>query len=192
MLKIAFLALFVHGIVALRYIEVGNKNKFPIWIQTQPNNGQPALLNGKIMKVDPNGKFKYDIADGGWAGRLWPKTGCDGSGQNCEFGQSVAPCPAGGCHPPAETKVEFNFKPKGNPAASFYDISLVDGYSLAAEIIPYKDVSCIISFFTWNPTSRVIIKYFIISITNWLAGKSISTRLMRSYRLSSNIWRLST
>lgn len=43
------------------------------------------------------------------AGRFWPKQGCDGSGQNCQVGQSIAPCGRTGCDPPAETKVEFFF-----------------------------------------------------------------------------------
>lgn len=69
-------------------------------------------------------------------GRFWPKSGCDNNGINCEVGQSVSPCPQGGCQPPAETKVEFFFPPSGNGQDVWYDISLVDGYSLAAEIVP--------------------------------------------------------
>lgn len=78
------------------------------------------------------------------AGRFWPKTGCDDSGQNCESGQSVDPCNEGGCDPPADTKVEFFFPPSGDPGAVWYDVSLVDGYSLAAEIVPsIQQDSCI-------------------------------------------------
>lgn len=146
MLRIAFLALFVRGIVALRTIEVNNRNSFPIWIETKGNHGHPSLINGQIIKLNAGGYTKYDIVDGGWAGLLWPKTGCDNNGRNCEFGQSMEPCPAGGCHPPAETKVEFYFPSNGNPQDSFYDISLVDGYSLGAEITPYLNVSS----FTWT------------------------------------------
>lgn len=142
-LKIALLAgLFVvHGIVAQRYIEVKNRHRRPIWIQTQGNRGHAALLNDQIVKLNAGESYTYDITDGGWAGRLWPKTGCDGNGENCEFGQSIPRCPAGGCHPPAETKVEFFFPSNGNPADAYYDISLVDGYSLGAKIIPYNNVS---------------------------------------------------
>lgn len=139
--RIAIFVLFVHGTVALRSIKVRNRYNHPIWIQTQGNNGHPALLNGQIKRLDVGAEFEYKIVDGGWAGRLWPKTGCQANGQNCEFGQSIAPCPAGGCHPPAETKVEFFFPPNGNQKASYYDISLVDGYSLGSEIIPYNNVS---------------------------------------------------
>lgn len=98
-------------------------------------------------------------------GRFWPKSGCDGSGHNCEVGQSVDPCnpgklkffflvfvrcsnefhsSIGGCDPPAETKVEFFFPPAGDPGDVWYDVSLVDGYSLPAEIVPSVQVgSCV-------------------------------------------------
>lgn len=141
MLWIVIIALFVHSCASLRYIEVGNNNGFPIWLQSQPNNNLPPLRGGQIVKLNPGERTKYDIDDGGWAGRLWPKVGCDDGGGNCEFGQSIPPCPAGGCHPPAETKVEFFFPPMNAPQDSFYDISLVDGFSLGSEIIPYQNVS---------------------------------------------------
>jgi len=64
--------------------------------------------------------------------------GCDGSGNNCQVGQSVPPCLSTGCDPPAETKVEFFFPRVNNGQDVWYDISLVDGYSISAEIIPSK------------------------------------------------------
>lgn len=141
MLRIALLALVVHGIVALRYIKVNNWTEKTIWIQTHGNDGHPPLQNGSIVKIDTGARFKYDISDDGWAGQLWPKTGCDDSGQNCEYGQSSAPCPASVCDPPAGTKVEFFFPSNGNAANSNYNISLVDGYSMGAEIVPFENVS---------------------------------------------------
>lgn len=142
MLWFTFIALFcINCIAGLRTIDIGNQNGFPIWIQTQPNDGKPPLRNGEIVLVNPGERTTYDIDDAGWGGRLWAKVGCDESGANCEFGQSVDPCPSGGCQPPAETKVEFFFPPMDSPDASYYDISLVDGFSLASEIVPYKDVS---------------------------------------------------
>lgn len=113
----------VGQIIGLRYIEVGNRNRFPIWIETQTNNNGPPLH--AIVKLPPGARNKYTISDGGWAGRLWAKVGCDDSGHNCEFGQSVPPCPPGGCHPPAETKVEFFFPQVDSPNDAYYDISLV-------------------------------------------------------------------
>lgn len=77
-------------------------------------------------------------------GRFWPKSGCDHTGHNCEAGQSVDPCNPGGCDPPAETKVEFFFPPVNDPYDVWYDVSLVDGYSLPAEIIPsVQQGSCV-------------------------------------------------
>lgn len=117
--------LFIDQIAGLRYIEIGNKNNFPIWIETKPNDNKPPLRNGEIVKLNPNDRTKYDIEDAGWGGRFWAKVGCDESGANCEFGQSVDPCPEGGCQPPAETKVEFFFPPTDSTDDSYYDISLV-------------------------------------------------------------------
>jgi len=70
-----------------------------------------------------------------WAGRMWPKIGCDGGGLNCLFGQSSPPCPSGGCQPPADTKIEFFF-PRNFAGQAWYDISLVDGFSLPVDIVP--------------------------------------------------------
>lgn len=65
--------------VEMRYIEVGNRNSFPIWIQTLTNNNGPPLSN-EIKRINPGGRIKYEIGDNGWAGRLWPKIGCDQNG----------------------------------------------------------------------------------------------------------------
>lgn len=173
---VALVALLVHCTFALRYIEVGNNRGAPIWIQSQPNDGKPPLRGGQIVKLNPSERTRYDIDDGGWAGRLWAKVGCDDGGNNCRFGQSIPPCPPNGCHPPAETKVEFFFPPINSPDASFYDISLVDGYSLAAEIIPFRDVSD-----HSNGSECMSIDEHLLYST----GKSIARRFMHSNWLSS-------
>jgi len=118
-----------------RSIEFTNRCPHDIWIAPLTNNQGPSLPEG-IVRLANGGVRAYSIPDAGWGGRFWPKTGCDGNGQNCEMGQSVPPCNAGGCDPPAETKVEFHFPPAGNSDDVWYDVSLVDGYSLPAEIIP--------------------------------------------------------
>ncbi|XP_031635147.1 thaumatin-like protein 1b [Contarinia nasturtii] len=128
----------VHIVELRRFIEVGNRNIFPIWIETLANANGPKLSN-EIVRINPGGRIKYEISVNGWAGRLWPKFNCNNSGANCEFGQSIPPCPAQGCHPPADTKVEFFFPSENSADRSFYDISLVDGYSLASEIIPVQN-----------------------------------------------------
>lgn len=98
-------------------------------------------MPGGIVRVTSASSSTYQIPNGGWGGRFWPKTNCDGAGQNCETGQSMPPCPSGGCQPPAETKVEFFFPKTGVQENVWYDISLVDGYSLPVDIVPSKQVS---------------------------------------------------
>lgn len=113
MIWIVFLTVaLVENSVALRYIKVANKNSFPIWIETltNPDSSGPPLQ--KVIRVNPGAVQQYNIQDVGWAGRLWPKIGCNNQGNNCVFGQSQPPCPSGGCHPPADTKVfsqKFSF-----------------------------------------------------------------------------------
>lgn len=111
-------------------IKVTSQCSYPIWIET---SGNPTLSGG-IPRLDPGASFTFPIPSGGWeSGRMWPKIGCDGNGQDCVFGQSSPPCPDGGCQPPADTKVEFTIQSNGE---SWYDVSLVDGYSLPAKIVP--------------------------------------------------------
>lgn len=124
-----------------RTIRMNNRCGQAIWIgQTTNNNNAP--LQGGIRRLDANGNTVFSIPDSGWAGRMWPKTGCNNNGEACAFGQSVPPCGPQGCTPPADTKIEFFFPSAQDKNTIWYDISLVDGYSLPAEIIPSKLVSC--------------------------------------------------
>ena len=116
-------------------LSVENSCDFTIWLATTPNFGQQPLPGGNA-RVDPGQKYVYQIPGGGWAGRFWPKINCDASGEACEFGQSSPPCPSQGCQPPADTKVEFYFPSQPPHEDSWYDISLVDGYSLPMRIVP--------------------------------------------------------
>jgi len=125
---------YVVGIQS-RNIEFHNRCDHDVWVQPL-TNAQGPPLGGGIQRLNVGGYYNYAIPNDGWGGRFWPKINCDGQGHNCEFGQSVDPCPDGGCHPPAETKVEFFFPPLNNGYDVWYDISLVDGYSLPVEIIP--------------------------------------------------------
>jgi hypothetical protein len=111
-------------------ITVTSQCSFPIWIGTA---GNPALSGG-IPRLNPGASVTFPIPSTWISGRMWPKIGCDGSGNNCQFGQSVDPCPSGGCQPAANTLVEFTIS---NGQAD-YDISFVDGYSLPVQIVPSK------------------------------------------------------
>ncbi|KAG4078478.1 hypothetical protein HA402_009190 [Bradysia odoriphaga] len=115
-----------------------------IWINPFTSADGPVLGNG-VTPISPNGQVTFTIPDSGWAGRFWPKTGCNSNGQSCTVGQSVPPCPSTGCQPPADTKVEFFYPPKNDAiGAVWYDVSLVDGYSLPMEIIPSRQQgSCV-------------------------------------------------
>ncbi|KAF8062655.1 Glucan endo-1 [Scenedesmus sp. PABB004] len=106
----------------------------PIWLSSTHNTDRMPLPGG-VVKIAQGASYTYDIPSNGWAGRLWPKVGCDDAGTNCAFGDSVPPCPPGGCSPPAETKVEFNWPTDPN-ADCWYDVSLVDGFSLPMRITP--------------------------------------------------------
>lgn len=130
-------------VVGNRQITFVNRCSYPIWISPLTSDNGPQL-DGGIKRLGQNSQTVYNIPASGWKGRFWPKTACDGSGQNCETGQSIAPCPAGGCQPPAETKVEFFYPASTAKDNVWYDISLVDGYSLPVEITPsYKGGSCL-------------------------------------------------
>lgn len=106
-----------------------------------PFTSRNEIALGAVTRMEQNARVTFTIPDSGWAGRFWPKTECDSNGQNCAVGQSVAPCPSTGCQPPAHTKVEFFYPPINNANTVWYDISLVDGYSLPMEIIPSRQVS---------------------------------------------------
>jgi len=125
-----------------RQVGFTNRCGYDIWISPL-TNAQGPMLPGGIQRLGNGASYDYQIANEGWGGRFWPKSGCDANGQNCEVGQSIDPCGPTGCDPPAETKVEFFFPPLGQGEV-WYDVSLVDGYSLAAEIVPtVQQGSCI-------------------------------------------------
>lgn len=122
-----------------RTIRVSNRCRQTIWIgQLTNDNGAP--LPGGVRRLETNADTVYIIPDSGWTGRMWPKVGCNKHGDGCEFGQSIPPCGPLGCTPPAETKVEFHIPSVSSGQGVYYDVSLVDGYSLPAEIIPSRIV----------------------------------------------------
>lgn len=123
-----------------RTIKVNNRCGHPIWIATLTNNNKAALPGG-TPRLGQGQSHTFNIPNSGWAGRMWPKIGCNNQGQACEFGQSIPPCGAHGCQPPADTKIEFFIPSSNDHREIWYDISLVDGYSLPSEIIPSRLVS---------------------------------------------------
>jgi hypothetical protein len=124
-----------------------NNCTVPVWLELENNSdtpGVPVLPRtppGGARNILPlaagEGPVTVTIPAVGWAGRFFPKLGCNAqTGNDCQGGQALNPCPAGGCQPAATTKIEFNYANLATSRDSWYDISLVDGYNLAARITP--------------------------------------------------------
>ena len=113
-----------------------NNCEVEIWVASQPNAGFAVLPGGSEKLPAKGGTVAFSLPSAGWAGRFWPKTGCDLGGESCTTGQAIPPCPPTGCQPPADSKVEFFFPPSGSEKRPYYDISLVDGFSFPMKIEP--------------------------------------------------------
>ncbi|MFO1520063.1 MAG: hypothetical protein U1F57_10435 [bacterium] len=124
---------------------ITNSCQYTIWIQQQ---NMPAGTPS-VVQLNSGTSFDFNIPDAGLAStRFWPKTGCDGSGQNCAIGQSSNPCPAVGCAPPVDSKIEATWgctlsdtsqcaiTPQGNviPPTTDYNASAVDGFTLPFKV----------------------------------------------------------
>ncbi|WP_437336244.1 RICIN domain-containing protein [Sorangium sp. So ce394] len=115
-----------------RTLTIVNNCSAPIWVAHSTNVQGP-----QNVKLTRGAAYTYDVPDGGIsATRFWPKTGCDDGGRNCTTGDSVAPCPAGGCQPPIESKFEATFAPRGSADQTWYNLSQVDGYTLPFKVVP--------------------------------------------------------
>jgi len=118
-------------------LRVTNNCNFPLWMQSSDN-----VPDQRVVKLDKNASYDYNIPNERLeATRFWPKIGCDAKG-SCELGQSVAPCPPGGCQPPIDSKFEATWAaqdcPVDKPTAecmTWYNASQVDGYTLPFNII---------------------------------------------------------
>ena len=109
--------------------------------------------------IAAGGSVTYNIPDKGLASmRFWPGFGCDGTGQNCQVGQSGGPaefgftCPPQGCAPPIDSKFEASFgcitgiadgSCQGNPSApgsglgrnDWWNASAVDGFTVPVKVV---------------------------------------------------------
>jgi hypothetical protein len=117
---------------------VTNKCEIPVWIQQQGFPTDP------LVQLDVGKSHDYQIPAAGLASsRFWPKILCDATGNNCAMGQSSAPCPATGCAPPVDSKLEATwgctladkaqcgYTPQGvHMIDTFWNASAVDGYTL--------------------------------------------------------------
>ena len=113
-------------------LRVTNRCAQPIWVAHSEN-----VPDAQNVRLESGQSRDYAIPDGGLSAvRVWPKIGCDGGGHNCTIGDSVAPCPSGGCQPPVDSKFEASFAPKGAAASTWYNLSQVDGYTLPFKVVP--------------------------------------------------------
>ncbi len=108
----------------------------PIWLSHSDNFSAPQNIRLAT------GEFHdYAIPTGGIGSvRFWPKLGCDANGHNCAIGDTGegggVPCGPTGCQPPIDSKFEVSFAAVGSSAATFYNLSLVDGYTLPFSVTP--------------------------------------------------------
>lgn len=124
-------------------LQVVNSCGYDIWIEESfaAGSGKPDVL--RLLKDGT--ATSYDTpAEGLASTRFWAKVGCDASGANCKIGQSSPPCPAKGCPPPADSKLEATWgctladktkcakTPQGHriDATTWWNASAVDGYTL--------------------------------------------------------------
>jgi len=108
----------------------------PIWIAHSDNVTDP-----QNVKLTSGQWHDYQIPAGGLpAARFWPKTGCDAGGHACAIGDNGQgggqPCPANGCQPPVDSKLEVSFAAVGSSAQTWYNLSQVDGYTLPFAVAP--------------------------------------------------------
>lgn len=98
-----------------------------VWIQ---NNNQPAA-DPTLIKLNPGDSYSYAINGQSVPSfSATPKLNCDADGNNCETGQSLPPCPGYGCQPAVDSEFEASF----NDTSTFYDVSLVNGYTLPFKV----------------------------------------------------------
>ncbi len=102
-----------------RKLYIENQCTYKTWTFTLP---QSTLPGGVPLELDPGQAVVL-----GWAntfsGRIWPRTGCTGTGGNLKCLQGNGP----------DTLAEFTLT--AGMASDWYDVSLVDGFSLPVGIL---------------------------------------------------------
>lgn len=123
--------------LAQNSLKIANSCSFPIWIQQDQVHQVPNTP--LIQMIAAQDSFSYNIPlQGVQSTRFWPKTGCDGSGNNCKVGQTEPPCPGGvGCSAPVDSKLEVTWgclagggRCNGVNDITHFDLSQVDGFTL--------------------------------------------------------------
>ncbi|MEJ8573924.1 hypothetical protein [Microbaculum marinum] len=109
-------------------LKVVNQCNFKVWLQQENIDGAPELV-----KVGKGKSYTYKIVpQGDPSTMVWAKKGCDKNGNNCKIGQTRDPCPASGCMPDFNSRVEATWGCTGpgcDNSVTYYDTSQVDGYT---------------------------------------------------------------
>lgn len=120
------------GVSLANEIRLYNNCPFTVWpgILGNPGKGQPE--GGGFALAAYQTKSLWVAGD--WAGRIWPRTNCDGNG-HCETGDcgNKIQCNGAGGVPPVSL-AEITFA--GWQGLDYYDVSLVDGYNLPIRMDP--------------------------------------------------------
>lgn len=141
---------------------------FPVWLQAMSNHGAPPVPPGDVVVSLPQrgASHAYAALPAAWAGRFWPRLGCaNPNGTDCASGEAVPPCPPRGCEPPADTKFEFNFA----SSSTWFDVSLVDGYSLGVAIAPSRQ----------DPSSGCVATQCALSLADCPANETLGLGSLR-------------
>lgn len=102
-----------------RKLYIENRCSYEIWNFALPQSTFPG---GVPYKMEPNTAIVVGWPDK-WSGRTWARTQCTGSGGNLSCAQKNGP----------DTLVEFTLTAGMN--SDWYDISLVDGFTIPAAIL---------------------------------------------------------
>ncbi|XP_023016999.2 uncharacterized protein [Leptinotarsa decemlineata] len=132
MLKLVTLCILLTTVLAVEF-QITNREIGAIWVGCQGNALKPALANGGFILEAGATISVYSPDD--WAGRFWARTWCDVNTKHCLTGDcgDRLECGGNGGAPPASL-VEITLKGYGEQ--DYYDISLVDGFNIAAAIEP--------------------------------------------------------
>ncbi|KAL7940394.1 PR5-like protein [Trichoderma barbatum] len=97
------------------------------------------LPNGII--IPPGQRHQTALIPIPWSGRVWPRQFCSDVGDNCLLGD----CGSSSCWDRSSTNTTL-FEVTVQPEDMYYDISLVDGYTMSIDVIPddslCKSISC--------------------------------------------------
>ncbi|XP_040998048.1 pathogenesis-related protein 5-like isoform X2 [Juglans microcarpa x Juglans regia] len=129
-LLLLLLLLLISGSAAI--LSFVNECSYTVWPATFSGNG-PTLGDGGFSLAP--GQLVQLIADPGWSGRVWARTGCnfDSSGNGkCLTGECGSLNCIGDGQPPF-TLAQFIIA-LGTTDNNFYDVSLVEGYNVGIRI----------------------------------------------------------